>query len=51
MKKVKKLTDDELLQPTTDVLVCDSDEDMERFMASMPERARRMAELQKKGQS
>lgn len=50
MKKIKELTDDELLKLTTEVLVCDSDEDMERFMASLPERARRMAERQKKAE-
>jgi hypothetical protein len=51
MKNVQELDENELEKPTTEVLVVDSDEDMDRFMKSMPERARRMAERQKKEQS
>jgi hypothetical protein len=50
MSKIKKMTKEELEQPTPVVLVCDSDEDMEKFMASLPARAQKMAEMQRKAE-
>lgn len=49
MKKLKDLSKEELEEPGPDVLVCDSDEDFEKFMASLPARARRMAKAQRTG--
>lgn len=47
MKKLKDTSKEGLEEPSTEVLVCDSDEDFEKFMASLPERARRMAAAQR----